>query len=181
MGKKPITLDFSDHDAAVKLFDEAFVHPRRHYVIQPVDVETAKKWLRKNASMRHFGWGPDPRPPMGCGDLMSMDTLYYRDRCGWVADCEEGDNNGYLCDYPPDEQSETCSQTGKRLCHTWQCPVAYEADREDIRRKDPGLWKSDYKPHPDEQPTDWMVLCARPRYAYVVNVTVLGCETVYQP
>jgi hypothetical protein len=64
----------------------------------------------------------------------------------------------------------------KRLCYAFNCPIACEADREDIRKLDPDLYKSDFKPYPDEQPHDWMVLHSRPRYAYVPNVKVVGCQ-----
>lgn len=173
-------LDFSDHEAAIKLFDEAFTHPHRRYEVVAVDPFIAYEWVRENASMRHFGWGSDEKSHMRMGDLIHMDTLYYRERCGWVTDCGELNavsNNGYLCDFPPDANSETCQYTGKRLCMPYQCPVAYEADREDIRRKDHDLWRTDYKPYPDEQPTDWMVLYARPRYAAVANVHVINLPT----
>ncbi|HEU5376890.1 MAG TPA: hypothetical protein VFV38_15750, partial [Ktedonobacteraceae bacterium] len=116
------------------------------------------------------------------------DELYYRDRCGWAA-------GSYHCDHPDhpgaehcwEKDCEECEELGadeygrprhKCLCYAWNCPIASEADREDIRRRDPDLYRSDYKSYPDEEPHDWMVLHSRPRYAYVPNVRVLGCEQI---
>lgn len=185
---KPVVLDFSDSDSARAFFDDAFLHPRRKYVVQPLDANVARRWLSDNATMLRFSWA-DGATPMQFGDLIHMDELYYRNRCGWVTDTskfESCDNNGYLCDFPddrqvehlwPDNGGETCSQTGKRLCYPWQCPVAIEACVEDIKRKYPDLYRSDYKGEPLEDTAgDWMILEVRPRRALVANVIVLGCE-----
>lgn len=183
-----IVLDFADHEAAMRLFDEAFCNPDRPYVVQPQDPAIAAEWLRKCTWMVNFVWCAGAKSfeqrlaeggPLQAGQLIDFDTLYYRGRCGWRSDAD-GDNNGYLCDapIPPEDifHVEACSQTGKRLCYRWQCPVAYQADREDIQRLDPDLYASDYEPYPDSEPEDWLVLYARPRYAYVPNVRVVGLE-----
>lgn len=183
-----ITLDFSNTDAARTLFDQAFEHPENTYIVQPIDTDVARAWLQENAFMLNFGWATDNTfqtrlqrlGAMYFYQVIGLDTLYYRNRCGWQADDEEGDNNGYLCDYPPDMHTERCSVTGNRLCHTWQCPIAYQADREDIRLYDPSSYASDYANDPEQEPEDEMVLIKRPRYAYVPNVHVLGCEDSLQ-
>jgi len=108
---KNLTLDFADHDAAVRVFDEAFLHPSIEYVVNP---------------------------------------------------------------------SEICEGTGKRMCFPFQCPIAYPLDAAGIRELDPGLYASDYAGEDDDYATDWMALAHRPRYAYVPNVIVIGCEDVLE-
>jgi hypothetical protein len=194
MKKKPITLDFADVQAVEALFNEAFQHPRRKYVVQPTDTREASEWLKENTWMTNFTWCAGAKSfeqrlqevgTLRRKQLIHLDELYYRNRCGWAA----GD---YHCDHPDRENSECCSGEdceeceghidaegyGKRLCYAFNCPIAASADREDIRKLDPDLWRSDYKDYPDEEPHDWMVLYARPHYAYVQNVEVLGCEDV---
>jgi hypothetical protein len=181
---KPVPLDFSDDLAARALFDEAFQHPRRKYVVIPKDAQAARAWLRKNASVVNFVWcggakGLDQRLSEGgalqSGQLIDLETLSnMRNRCGWFIS-DDGVENDYLCDHPSQENEAELSAGGKRKCFSWNCPIAYPAFREDIRRKAPSLWRSDYKSNKDE-PEDYMVLHSRPRYAYVPNVRVLGCE-----
>lgn len=163
-----MTLDFTDHEAACALYDEAFQHPDRLYVVTPIDDEVARTWIRDNAYMLNFGWAgarsfQEKLKALGAmryGQKIHIDTLYYRDRCGWVTeDAPDGaENNGYLCDYPPGKGDEVCRVTRKRLCHTCQCPIASSSDDEH-----------------DEQ----MILYRRPRYAYVSNVLVQGCEQLF--
>ncbi|MBU0491774.1 MAG: hypothetical protein KKA73_03370 [Chloroflexi bacterium] len=179
-------VDFADHAAVVALFDEAFCHPDRHYTVQPVDVAVATAWLQQYTWMTNFCWGEGSKPfaqrlaeagPLRCRQLTDLDTLYYRNRCGWRSD--QGD---YCCDAPltgiEEHYVEVCPATGLRLCQAGQCPVAYQANRHDIQRLDPDLYQSDLAPYPEHEPEDWLVLSARPRYAYVPNVQVLGCEDV---
>ena len=167
-----VTLDFTDHEAAYRLYDEAFQHPDCLYVVTPIDAEAARAWMRENAYMLNFGWvGARPFQEklkelgaMRYGQHMHMDTLYYRDRCGWVPENVPvgAENNGYLCDYPPGKGDEVCRVTHKRLCHTYQCPIALRASDEEEDGED-----------------DDMILYRRPRYAYVSNVLVQGCEQVF--
>lgn len=197
MKKKPIVLDFTNTQAVEDLFNEAFQHPRRTYVVQPVDVDIATEWLKKNTNMVNFVWCAGVKSfekrleeagPLHLREIIHLDELYYRNRCGWAA----GD---WHCDHPNDEHSEECQEKGceeceelepdkagepqhKRLCSAWNCPIASEADRDDIRKLYPDLYRSDYEPYPDAEPHDWMVLHSRPRYAYVPNIQVLGCEQV---
>lgn len=184
---KPIHLDYSDHEAAKALYDEAWAHPRRKYTIIPADPEVAWHWIFNNASMLNFGWPTSSNfdvhlkelGPMQPGDLISLDTMYYRNRCGWVYSDNEADTEDeeYVCYHPDTENSEENTESGKRRkCFSWNCPLAHEADREDIRKRDPEFYKSDFKPYPDEQPHDWMILHKRPRYAYVPNITVIGVK-----
>ncbi len=195
--KTPLLLDFTDIPAVEALFDEAFRYPRRHYTVQPVDAEVAAAWLKENTYMVGFVWCAGVKSfeqrlkeagPLRCGQLIGLDMLYYRGLCGW-------ESGSYHCDYPnwPGDDADHCRDRtcgeeecegqqqetgyGKRLCYSFNCPIASEADREDIRRLDPGLWQSDYKGN-THKPEDWMVLHSRPRYAYVPNVIVLGCESV---
>ncbi len=177
-----VRLDFAEAGVAERIFDEAFQHPRRKYVIQPVDAEVARRWLCEHANIVNFVWCGGAKSlrerlaeggALHPGQLIHLDTLYYRNRCGWM-DVSEGAD--YTCDAPPGDDTDTDSANGKRRCFAWNCPIAYEAGREDIRRKAPELFKSDFKPYPDQKPDDDMVLHSRPRYAYVPNVTVLGCD-----
>jgi hypothetical protein len=191
---KPIILDFSDNEAAANLFNEAFQHPRRKYVIQPVNQEIAAQWLKENTNMVKFVWCAGVKSfetrlneagPLRCGELIHLDTLYHRNRCGWAA-------GSYHCDHPDHPDAELCDvkdceecgvdEQGqprhKCLCHAFACPLAYEADRDDIKKLDPDLYRTDYKDYPGAEPHDWMVLHSRPRYAYAPNVLVIGCEDI---
>lgn len=169
--RKSVQLDFSDHQMALDLYEEAFEHPECLYEVTPTDVEVARAWISDNAYMINFGWTgarafQEKLKELGAmhyGQEIDMDTLYYRDRCGWVTSSEDipdegADNNGYLCDYPPEKGDDVCSVIGKRLCYACQCPIAVRAT--------------------DENEDD-MILYRRPRYAYVANVVVKGCEQIF--
>lgn len=185
------TIDFTDHEAARIFFDDAWAHPRRKYLVTPADPEIARRWLRDNAYMLAFGWATESGfqarlkqlGPMQPNTVIPLDELSnMRNRCGWfvtervdpIASHAAGEpviDEDYLCEHP--DNLDGC-RPGQ--CFASQCPIAAEADREAIRKLYPELWRSDYKDHPNDEPHDWMVLWARPRYAYVPNVTVLGCE-----
>jgi len=198
VARKIIPLDFTDTVAVEALFNEAFQHPHRKYTVRPNDVEVAAMWLKEYTSMVNFVWCAGVKEfdkrlkeagPMRLHQVTHLDTLYYRDRCGWAA-------GSWHCDYPGsdddadwcyDDECEECEEQGrdaegeikhKRICLATGCPIAWEADREDLKKYYPSLYKSDYKDVPDEEPHDWMILHSRPRYAYVPNVTVLGCENI---
>jgi hypothetical protein len=190
--KKPIVLDFADERTVERLFNEAFRHPECQYVVQPTNTSKAAEWLKEHTWMTNFTWCAGVKSfaqrlqevgPLCYKQLIHLDELYYRNHCGWAA----GD---YHCDYPDLAEGEWCRKEGceececlvypqghgKRLCFASDCPIAAQADREDIRKLDPDLWRSDYQDDPDAEPEDWMILHTRPRYAYVTNVEVLGCE-----
>jgi hypothetical protein len=186
-------LDFADHAAAMDFFNVAFQNPQAQYLVTPTDPEAARAWLAEYANMVNFSWRVSSKPfeerlaeagPMRLNDVTDIDTLHGRN-CGWgFCDREVDDeNNGFLCDAPvaPGEDVMVSSETGKRFCHTWQCPVAWEANVAAIREFSPSLYESDFADCDDEETAnDWMVLSARPRYAYVPNVMVEGVEEVWR-
>ena len=132
------------------------------FVVLTKRADRMRDWVRENASMRHFGWGKvEECAPMQPGDLMPMDSLYHRQRCGWANEAEP-----YRCDHP-DQEYKTQEEEN---CVDHSCPIAYAAYREDIQEKDPDLYASDYESYPDAEPKDWVVLHSRPRYAYAHNV-----------
>ena len=190
------TLDFTDMHAVETLFNEAFQHPEQTYIVQPVDVQIAAQWLSEFTSMVNFTWSAGTKSfeqrlqqagPMRFEQLIHLDELFYRNRCGWAA-------RSYHCDHPDHADAELCAENDceecttlgndeqgqprrKCLCFASGCPIAAQADREDMKRLDPDLWESDYKDS-EYEPEEWMILPSRPRYAYVPNITVLGCEHV---
>jgi len=192
--RKPIRLDFADHNATVALFEEAFQHPRKTYRVAPVDLTVAYQWLRDNAYMLHFNWwtGKETQAErkaaaMRKGDLLSFETLVGRGRCGWFHDCgdsqcsaEQRDSHidGWLCDHPADKDYSVDPDTGLRPCSpAVECPVVYMAYKDEIKRKDPMLYRDNFRDWPEDDAVDgWVILRKRPRYAYVPNVVVLGCE-----
>src|SRR5690349_12821569 len=90
-------LDFSDHLAAFRLYEEAFCHPEILYRIFPTDVAVAKKWIQENAFMVGFTYCAGVKSfeqrfadggLLYYGQKISLDELYYQGRCGWVASLE---------------------------------------------------------------------------------------------
>jgi hypothetical protein len=111
---KPISLDFSDHEAVMKLFNEAFQHPRRRYTIHPVDKDVAATWLRENTWMTNFTFEKrlNEAGALRCGELIHLDELYYRERCGWAA-------GHYHCDHPDKEDAAECEDGECEECEEW--------------------------------------------------------------
>jgi hypothetical protein len=70
-------------------------------------------------------------------------------------------NNGYGCDHPECEDTEFDDEAGKEQgrCFTFSCPIAWQADLEDLQELDPGLaeeYKNDALPDGTID-SDWMV------------------------
>jgi hypothetical protein len=63
-------------------------------------------------------------------------------KCGYF-NGETVVNNGYGCDNPSQEETDFDDEANKDQgkCYSWGCPLAYEADYEDIKRLDPDLAK----------------------------------------
>lgn len=168
---RKIALSFENQDRAARIFDYAFRHPKTHLIIIPKDQRIALEWLEENAYLRHFGWGdPSEYPPMRYGDLMHLDELYYRDRCGYAG-------RDFTCTHPEEGEED---EKGRRLCFATDCPLAYRAGCTDFKERDPDLYKEyncGYSEEEDEEIDDtseWMILIRRPREAYVENITVEG-------
>lgn len=66
--------------------------------------------------------------------LMNINTM--ANRCGWFFnaclddEAESFPNNGYNCRHPECDEVED----GIGCCHTWSCPLCYEADEQDCER-----------------------------------------------
>ena len=196
---KLVTLDFTNREAVERVFNQAFRHPEQQYTIQPTNEEQASAWLKEYTDTVNFVWCAGVKSfeqrlaeagPLHNEQLIHLDTLYGRNRCGWAA-------GSYHCDHPDhadaeicqDRDCEECEELGKDdqgqprhkcLCFASNCPIASQVTLEDLRKLDPSL-AEEYKDSDEgESCGDWMVLDARPRYAYVPNVTVLGCERVHR-
>lgn len=81
-------------------------------------------------------------------------------KCGYF-NPEASVNNGYGCDHPDQEETdfddELQREQGK--CYGHSCPIAYEADYEDMQKLDPDLadeYKNDVLPDGTIE-SDWMV------------------------
>jgi hypothetical protein len=80
-------------------------------------------------------------------------------RCGYF-NSDTNVNNGYGCDHPNQEQTdldENGEEQGK--CYSFSCPIAYEADYEDLQKLDPDLaeeYKDDKLPDGTIE-SDWVV------------------------
>src|SRR5690554_6333294 len=68
--------------------------------------------------------------------------------CGYFFCGEE--NNGYCCSHPENEEAPGC-------CYTWACPIAVEADIQDMRELDPGLAKEYEKEGKEGWKGEWTV------------------------
>jgi hypothetical protein len=61
--------------------------------------------------------------------------------CGYF-ESETGINNGYGCTHPENEIQEEY-EDGKKMgkCYSFSCPIASEADLEDLKTHDKGLYE----------------------------------------
>lgn len=147
-----------------RLWDAMWRRDGVTFLVETRRLDDARKWLRENASVRHFGWGYG-QPPMRCGESVDLDTLFYRGTCGWT-DPDNDERNGYGCKHP---RAKDSAEPG--ACFSWTCPIAYE----DLGCEECGEEKDDcaceggfrrYEENPD------MVLRDRPRYALAGNVRI---------
>lgn len=144
-----------------QVWDVMWKASQHTFIILTKRPDRMQTWAQENASMRHFGWGDETKhSPMKPGDLIPMDELYHRARCGWANGQED-----YVCDHP-----DKARPTDEETCFDYDCPIAYPAAREDIEERDPNMFADNYAPYPDSEPTDWVVLHSRPRYAFASNV-----------
>lgn len=77
--------------------------------------------------------------------ILHIDEL--TDICGYFT-TETTVNNCYGCTHPDQEETDIDFRTGKEhgKCYSWACPLANEADLEDMKQLDPQLyneWKGE--------------------------------------
>lgn len=149
------------------VWDAMWQTPQHTFVVWASDVERARTWTERNACVRHFNWvHGGAQPPMKPGEIIHMDTLYGRGRCGWDNNGVQ-QNNGYGCSHPENNEDGSC--------FTFACPIAYSA----------GICQNCEKPEDDctcddySENVDRLVLWRRPRYALARNV-ILGARIVHQ-
>lgn len=149
------------------VWDAMWQTPQHTFVVWASDVNRALKWTERNACVRHFNWVHDgAQSPMKPGEIIHMDTLYGRGRCGWTNNGVEH-NNGYGCAHP--ENSEDGS------CFTFACPIAYSAGLcQNCEKSEDDCTCDDY-----DENVDRLVLWRRPRYALARNV-ILGARVARQ-
>lgn len=141
-------------------WDAMWAAKDHRFLVTTIHPKRLRTWASRNASARRFGWIDfDRQPTMHPGDVIHMDELYYRGRCGWV-DYGGDRNNGYGCAHPENEENGEC--------HTFACPIAYSA----------GLC-ANCDAHEDDctcgdfyEDEDLMELHSRPRRAVAGNVWI---------
>ncbi len=87
--------------------------------------------------------------------LLQLDSV--SDECGFFCDTD-GLNNGYGCSFPDDWEGYEKQEPG--CCFGFDCPVANEADLDDLKKFDSDLYHEykDAKYGPIECGSDWMVM-----------------------
>lgn len=152
-----------------KVWDVMWKCSQHTFLVLTKRPERMKKWVEENAYAKHFGWGQEERAPFVPGDLIHIDDLWMRNMCGWEhvdkCDC----NNGYICDCPPDDESDSCEH-GNRLCMSYNCPIACSNPSEKKLKENglEGQYEIDDEGYSVE--CDWMEIFKRPRYAFASNV-----------
>lgn len=147
-----------------RTWDAMWASPKVTFLVETRRLRALFDWTREHASVRSFGWGYG-MAPMECGEVIDLDTLFYRNRCGW-ADGRAPVNNGYGCAHPKAKDS---SEPG--ACFSWVCPIAEDVggcihcgkDEEDCTCER-GFESSEENPR--------MELHERPRDAMAANVWV---------
>ena len=131
--------------------------------------ERMKQWITDNAYAGHFSWVKRERDPFSPGDLIHIDDLWMRNMCGWATGNKCDCNNGYVCGYPPDEDSDKCEH-GNRLCMSYNCPVASSDPSEKVLKENGLGGQYDIDNEGCSIDCDCMELHTRPRNAFVPNV-----------
>lgn len=152
------------HARVSRAWNAMWARPEVTFLVETRRVRPLFRWTLDHASRRSFGWG-DNLPPMRCGELVDLDTLFYRNRCGWK-DSDTDINNGYGCAHPRAKKSD---EPG--ACFAWTCPIAYKnlACEQCGEGEDDCACADGY--HYDEGNPD-MELHERPRDAMAANVWV---------
>lgn len=87
-------------------------------------------------------------------ELIQLNTL--ANQCGFfTSDTDE--NNGYGCTCPKEISGFKKEEVG--TCHGYDCPMGHEADLDDLKKLDAGLYE-EYKGEeygPSETGSGWMV------------------------
>jgi hypothetical protein len=152
-----------------KTWDVMWKAKQHTFLVLTKRPERMKQWVENNAYAKHFSWVKRERDPFSPGDLIHIDDLWMRNMCGWATGNKCDCNNGYVCGYPPDKDSDECEH-GNRLCMSYNCPIAY-SDPSEKKLKENGL--DDQYTIDDEGYSidcDCMELHTRPRNAFVQNI-----------
>jgi len=164
-----------------RVFDAMWECARHDFWVETQNVDRLVEYVR--GQRRAFGWTDLGRGPMGPGDCSHLDTVYYRNECGYRYDGrdDQGERLDWACEHPDNEDRlEECS------CSGCTCPIADRADTrqqlkdigviddysEFFRDKEGTVVGADDDPRPDDyvEDTDWMYLCSRPKDAMCANV-----------
>jgi hypothetical protein len=144
-----------------RLWDAMWTASRCTFLISTANPEALSRFVLARASRRDFGWTDRDRGLSSPGDLVSFDTLYYRNQCGYA---KRGSD--WACNHP---RRPDMGQDGS--CHEYECPIAYNvSDRRTLKR----IGVADDYEYDDEgfteDATSWMELHSRPRHDAACNV-----------
>lgn len=104
-------------------FDTMWLTPRHTHQILTKRPDRMVRYVRERASRQCFGWTDIDRRPMKPNDIVHLDTLQYRNECGFAC----GD---WGCDHPSND-----SKGEDGSCHKYECPIAEcVSDRESLHR-----------------------------------------------
>lgn len=155
-----------------RVFDVMW-HAHRHtFVVLTKRYDRLVNYVLAGASRRAFGWTELDRWPMAPGDYEHIDTLYYRNQCGYVddGDDEDGGTKSWACKHPENEECGQPESCGERCC-----PIADCADtREDLEALEVAddytfVKDADGSEYTDDH-VEWVRLHGRPRHAMCSNV-----------
>jgi hypothetical protein len=94
------------------------------------------------------------------GDIVSIETMFYKNLCGWANHHGKG-NNGFCCSHPDQEEGGD----GEGYCYSFSCPIARELYNDELQALDiDGLWEGCYDPENPDYPNGvWVELFAPAR------------------
>ncbi len=94
--------------------------------------------------------------------LIQIDNLMAE--CVYSYQDDSGINSGYNCNHLDQEEFETINNKKIGKCYSWSCPLAPQADLQDMKELDQDLYE-EYKESADDQgsiDSDWVVLIKEP-------------------
>ena len=94
--------------------------------------------------------------------LIQIDDLMYE--CSYSYQDDANINSGYNCKHPDQEELEIINNEKIGKCYSWSCPLAPQADLQDMKELDQDLY-NEYKESADDQgsiDSDWVVLIKEP-------------------
>ncbi len=89
-------------------------------------------------------------------ELVHIDQ--FPNQCGFFTS-DTDKNNGYGCTFPEGEVDGWFKKAHPGCCYGWDCPFAYEADLEDLKKHDSHLYAEykDEKYGPHECGSGWLI------------------------